>query len=102
MKLTHPAVVAFGIAMLLMLPVVAPLIEPSHNIIYHFDGQTSTIFYPFLLCIGLVWLLVTGLLMLVGRPGRTRLVLWTALMFMLPWAPAEHVPTFQDGRYHIA
>ena len=60
MKLTHPAVVAFGLAMLPMLPVVAPLIEPSHSLIYHFDGPPSAVFYPVMIGIGLLWILLTG------------------------------------------
>jgi Sulfatase len=85
MKLTHPAVVAFGLAILPMLPVVAPLIEPSHGTVYHFDGSTSTIFYSVFICIGLLWALSTGLLTLARRPGRTRIILWTAIMSMFPW-----------------
>ena len=85
MKLTHPAVVAFGLAMLPMLPVIAPMIEPTHNIIYHLDGPTSVVFFPVLISITLLWILLTGILMLARRPGKTRLILWSALMFMLPW-----------------
>ena len=85
MKLTHPAVVAFGLAMLPMLPIIAPMIEPTHNLIYHFDGPASIVFYPIPISIALLWILLTGLLMLVRRPGRARLILWSALMFMLPW-----------------
>jgi hypothetical protein len=85
MKLIHPAVVAFGIAMLLTLPAVTPLIESSHGTVYHLDGPTSLIFYPVFICIGLLWILFTGLLTLARRPGRTRIILWTAVMAMLPW-----------------
>jgi hypothetical protein len=85
MKLTHPAVVAFGLTMLPMLPVIAPLIEPSHSLIYHFDGPPSAVFYPVMIGIGLLWLLLTGILMFASKPGRARLILWSALMFMLPW-----------------
>jgi hypothetical protein len=85
MKLTHPAVVAFGLTMLPMLSVVAPLIEPTHSLIYHFDGPPSTVFYPAIIGIGLLWVLLTGILTLARRPGRARLILWSALIFMLPW-----------------
>ena len=85
MKLTHPAVVAFGIAMLLSLPLVDPLVEPAHTLIYHFDGPLSIVFYPVLINIAFLCILLTGLLMLARKPGRTRLILWTALMFFLPW-----------------
>jgi len=85
MKLTHPAVVAFGLAMLPMLPVVAPLIEPSHSLVYHFDGPPSAVFYPVIIGIGILWVLLTGALMFVRRPGRAQRILWSALMFMLPW-----------------
>src|ERR1700734_562486 len=85
MKLTHPAVVAFGIAMLLMLPLVDPLVEPAHQLIYHFDGPLSIVFYPVLISIALLCILLTGLLTLARKPGRARLFFWTALMFLLPW-----------------
>ncbi len=85
MKLTHPAVVAFGLTMLPMLPVIAPMIESTHNIIYHLDGPTYTLFSSVLLSIALLWTLLTGILMLARRPGKARLILWSALMFMLPW-----------------
>ena len=86
MKLTHPAVTAFGITMLFMLPIVTPVVESSHKAIYHLAGQTSTILYPALIYIGLLWLLGTALLTLGQRPGRMRLVLWTTLIGTLPWA----------------
>jgi Sulfatase len=85
MKLTHPAVIAFGLAMLPMLPVISPLIEPTHSLIYHFDGPSSAVFYPVIIGIGLLWIMLTGVLMLARRPGRARLILWSALIFMLPW-----------------
>ena len=85
MKLTHPAVVAFGIAMLLTLPLVDPIVEPAHELIYHFDGPLSIVFYPVLISIALLCMLFTGLLMIARKPGRARLFLWTTLMFLLPW-----------------
>ena len=85
MKLTHPAVVAFGLAMLPMLPVIAPLIEPSHSLIYHFDGPPSALFYPVMIGIGLLWVVLTGVLMFARKAGRARLIIWSTLMFMLPW-----------------
>ena len=85
MKLTHPAVVAFGIAMLLTLPVVDPLDRARTQLVYHFDGPLSIVFYPVLISIALLCILFTGLLMLARKPGRARLFLWSALMFLLPW-----------------
>ena len=85
MKLTHPVVLAFGAAMLCMVPIIDPLIDPAHDVLYHLDGPASTLFYPVLLCIALLWIAFTALLTLADRPGRVRLTLWTVLACVLPW-----------------
>jgi hypothetical protein len=85
MKLTHPAVVAFGLAMLPMLPILAGIVEPKHDILYHFDGPTYIVFFPVLISISLLWILFTAILMLARKLGKARFILWSALMFMLPW-----------------
>jgi hypothetical protein len=85
MKLTHPVVLAFGVTMLCIVPIIDPLIDPAHDVLYHLDGPASTLFYPVLICIASLWIFFTGLFMLARRPGRTRRILWTALIGMLPW-----------------
>ena len=89
MKLTHPAVVAFGLAMLPMLPILSGIVEPKHDILYHFDGPTYIVFFPVLISITLLWILFTAILMLARKPGKARLILWSAIMFILALGAPE-------------
>ncbi|MCU1226820.1 MAG: hypothetical protein JWQ42_4913 [Edaphobacter sp.] len=82
--LTHPATVAFGLANLYLLSVTGPLISSGHDLVYHLTGSASAIFVPVIVYVLTLWLLLTGLLAIAERPGRMRIVAWSAAVFVLP------------------
>jgi hypothetical protein len=83
--LTYPAVTALGLASLCMSGIAGPLISPNHLEIYHLSRSASAIFVPVILCLLLLWLLLTGLLAFATRRDRFRILLWSAILFFGPW-----------------
>ncbi|HWW22507.1 MAG TPA: sulfatase-like hydrolase/transferase [Edaphobacter sp.] len=83
--LTHPAMIAFGVATLCLLTLIAPLVSLNHTAVYHLHGSISSISIPVLLNLFGLWILLTLLLLLAERPGRLRIVIWSSLMMGLPW-----------------
>lgn len=83
--LNHPAVTALGIVTLYFLPVIAPLIEPSHMDLYHLSGSAAPVFVPVFLDLSVVLLLLAGLFHLAQRPGRLAIAIWLGTILFLPW-----------------
>src|ERR1700729_783063 len=44
--LTHPAIVAFGLANLYLLDLTGPVISTDHDLIYHLIGSASSVIVP--------------------------------------------------------
>jgi len=83
-QLTHPTITAFGIAVLGCAPLIGPLISPNHLWVYHQSEPTASIFLAVLLDVLLLWALLTGVFLLARRHGRVRVVVWSAMVLMLP------------------
>jgi hypothetical protein len=82
--LTHPVIVAFGLANLYLLTLTGPLISNDHDLVYHLIGSTSPIIIPILAYIVVLWLLLTALLFLAKRPGPLRIIIWSTFLLALP------------------
>jgi hypothetical protein len=82
--LTHPAIVAFGLANLYLLDLTGPVISIEHDLIYHLIGSASSVIVPIIVYVVALTLLLTGLLWLAERPGRLRVVIWSAFLLALP------------------
>lgn len=83
--LTHPFTVAFGLANLYLLSITGPLISSGHDLVYHLTGSASVIFIPVIVYVVVLSLLLAGLLSLAERPGRLRVIVWSAATLALPW-----------------
>jgi hypothetical protein len=83
--LTHPAVTALGVAYLCLIGLTAPLISPTHALIYHLNGSPFAMFVPVILQFLLLWFLLTGLFTITAQRSRMRVVLWSAILFFGPW-----------------
>ncbi|MCU1323120.1 MAG: hypothetical protein JWM43_2769 [Acidobacteriaceae bacterium] len=77
---------SFGLATLCTLPILTPLLAPSHAILYHQVGPVSTLLLTVVLFIVLLGLFLSSLLLLAEKFARVRVVLWIVLMAVLPWS----------------
>jgi hypothetical protein len=82
--LTHPVLVAFGLANLYLLTLTGPLISTDHDLVYHLIGSASPIIIPIIVYVVALSLLLTALLLLARRPGAFRVILWSALLLAVP------------------
>lgn len=64
---------------------IRPLIGPRHLAIYHLSGSAVPIFLSTILNLGIVWVLLTVLLLLARKPGRLQVAVWSGLVLYLPW-----------------
>jgi Sulfatase len=92
-SITHPVTVGFGLANLYLIAMTGPLIAPDHDLVYHLIGAASTIFIPIIALVVVLWLALTALLYFAEQPRRLSVVIWSALILVLPWVLLE---TFAD------
>jgi hypothetical protein len=86
MKLvSHPAVVALGAATLCFLPLISPLISPSHIDVYHLSSSAFGIYIPVVVNVAFLWLIFTGLLSIAQKSGAIQRFIWLAIILFLPW-----------------
>lgn len=84
-SLTHPAVSALGLSVLCCLPLIGPLISPSHLFVYHSSGNLVSVFVAALLDVIILWLILTGLFLIAQKLPRLWLGVWLALVVLSPW-----------------
>ena len=94
--LTHPAATALGLTTLIILPMVSSLVSTTHRTVYHMQGPVISVFFAVMLLILMLWLLITGLLMLVRRSRRIHRILWTTILCALPWVTVKLATTILD------
>src|SRR5437879_4974229 len=82
--LTHPAMVAFGLANLYLLDLTGPLIATDHDLVYHLIGSASSVIVPIIVYVVTLSLLLTALLYLAQRSGPLRVIIWSAFLLALP------------------
>jgi hypothetical protein len=82
-SLVRIAFSSLGLALVYLLWVVKPVEDPAQYDFYHWGGPAKNFYFPFLLIILAVWLLIAGLLLLARKPGRTRVAIWTALLLCI-------------------
>ena len=82
--LTHPATVAFGLANLYLLDLTGPLIDPSHDLVYHLVGSALAIVIPIIVYLVILFLLLAALFLLARRPGPLRVIIWSAFLLAIP------------------
>ncbi len=75
---------ALGATTLYLLWLVGPLVSPTHNAVYHWSGEPSTLFAPSILLFCLAWFLLTAVLV-TRRPSRMHVALWSGIVLFLPW-----------------
>jgi hypothetical protein len=95
--LTHPAMLALGVATLCLLIMIGPLVSPSHTTIYHLSGSVLSIFVPVLINLGVVWFALTILLWFARKPGWLQTVVWTSLIVLLPLMVLKNWFTLAQG-----
>jgi Sulfatase len=83
--LTHPAMLALGVATLCLLMLIGPLVSPYHTTVYHLGGSALSIFVPVLINLCVVWFAFTLLLWFARKPGWLHIIVWSSLVVLLPW-----------------
>src|ERR1700735_4715512 len=84
-RFADSVVAAFGMTTLCNFWMVAPLISPNHEAVYHWSGSASSLFLPVMLDFCVFWFLVTLLLLLARKPGRISVGIWCSLLISMPW-----------------
>jgi Sulfatase len=85
-RLLRSTVAALGAATICSLWIVAPLVLPSHDTIYHWGGPASSIFIPAMLDFVCMWLVFSCLLLTALGEKRGAATIWTGVALFLPWA----------------
>ncbi|CAN5403895.1 hypothetical protein BH10ACI4_BH10ACI4_12750 [soil metagenome] len=85
-QIVQTVTASFGLATLCTLPILTPLLLPTHTILYHLDGSATTLLLTVALFVVLLGLVLSGLLLLAEKFAKVRIVLWTALIAVLPWS----------------
>ncbi len=83
-RATRLLVIAFGLSTLGCIPLLVPLISPSHLAVYHLQGSASSLFLPPLLYFASSWILLTAAVCLGERFWRFRLVFWSVALCLAP------------------
>ena len=83
--ITHPALVALGVATLCLLILLSPLVSPEHRSVYHLYGSAFSIFVPVLMTLATVWLILAALLWFAERQMWFHTILWASLIVLTPW-----------------
>lgn len=84
-QMPHPVVAAAGLSFLCCLGWAGPLLNPTHDWIYHDGGAAAAVFLPILVNVALLWVLFALLLWLTGKTERTRIGVWSGVLSFLPW-----------------
>jgi hypothetical protein len=74
---------SLGLALVYLFWVVKPVEDSAQYGFYHWGGPAKNFYFPFLLIILAVWLLIAGLLLLARKSGRMRVAIWTALLLCI-------------------
>jgi Sulfatase len=99
--LTHPAMLALGLAIFYLLVIIAPLVSPTHDAIYHLDGDIMPIVTVVFMTIAALWLLLTALLLPARKPGRLRIVIWSTIILSAPWVLLKSCAVLTQQRWHF-
>jgi Sulfatase len=90
-RLLRSTVTALGATTIYSLWIVAPLVSPSHNTIYHWSGPASSIFIPAMLDFICVWLVFSCLLFAALGEKRGSATIWAGITLFLPWAALQNI-----------
>jgi hypothetical protein len=82
-SLVRTAFSSLGLALVYLFWVIKPVEDAAQYDFYHWAGPAKNFYFPFLLIILAVWLLIAGLLLLARKPGRMRVAIWTALLLCI-------------------
>lgn len=83
--LVKSASIALGATSIYLLWLLAPLVTPNHDAVYHWSGSPSVLFVPPIIDFGAVWLILTVLFWLARSPGRVRVAIWSGAILFVPW-----------------
>jgi hypothetical protein len=85
-RLLRSTAAALGVTVICSLWIVAPLVSPSHDAIYHWSGPASSIFIPAMLDFICVWFVFWCLLFVALGEKRGSATVWAGITLFLPWA----------------
>jgi hypothetical protein len=84
-RLRSAVIPAFGAATICMLSVLAQLVSPTHDVVFHMAGPISALLVPAIFNLLLLTLLLALYLSIGGVASRTRATLWCCLLSFFPW-----------------
>lgn len=77
--------IALGATSIYLLWWVAPLLSPTHEMIYHWSGRPSALFVPVFVDFVAAWLILALLFMLARRSERMHVAIWMGILLFTPW-----------------
>lgn len=90
---------AFGLATIVCLWIVGPLVSSTHNAVYHWSGSASGLFGPAFIDFFCVWAILSILFLVTKRNDTARLALWAAVTTFLPWITLKSVALLTDWQF---
>lgn len=84
-RLPYPAAAAAGLSLVYCLALIAPLVSPDHQWIYHDSGAPASIFLPVFFNMVVLWLFFALLLLFARRNKRFKVMLWSGVILFTPW-----------------
>src|SRR5579862_7124327 len=79
------AYVALGANSLYLIWLLAPLVSPTHNTVYHWSGPSYGLFLPPLIDFCAFWVFLTLIFLLGQAPGWARRAIWCTTIAFTPW-----------------
>ncbi|MGA7158224.1 MAG: sulfatase-like hydrolase/transferase [Acidobacteriaceae bacterium] len=83
--LARTVFVALGFTTIFLLWLIRPAVDPTQQALYHWSGNVADFFVPIAIDFLGTLLVLILLLWALRSPGRGRVLLWSALLFFIPW-----------------
>lgn len=104
-KALRAVAAALGLTTVCMAWLVEPLVERTHNQVYHWEAGTWVLFGPVALYVAIVWAVAILLMLSAERPGRWRVAVWAGILVCLPWILVKNLqivwPNVLPQRLHL-
>ena len=76
-----------------MLPILGPLVSPTHITVYHLVGPVSALFVPALFNLFLLAAVLAVVLLLATPSHRLGIFIWSCFFFVMPWVLLRSLAT---------
>jgi hypothetical protein len=90
-SLPRTILIALGLTAIDILWLLKPGVESTQHALYHWSGGSRTLFLPIAIDTAITWAGLILLLLVATLSGRTRVAIWSGLLFFLPWVILQNL-----------